>query len=149
MSQNISANGAVITIIASNSYPTIPITITQFTDDADAIDISELTFGAGAMGPNGDAVYWSTPNPVDVSLNIIPSGEDDAKLANLFSLNRIGEGKSSAGDTIKMTITYMGISPTVYTEGWITTGSPAQSADSTGRKKSKKYSFSFGSFSGV
>lgn len=148
MSKNISSTGLVITITASQSFPDVPIVITQFSDDADALDFADHTAGAGAMGLNGDGLYWSTPNSITVDINVIPGSDDDAKLASLYALNRIGENKTSAADTITMTGTYPGRPPITLTEGWITTGSPAQSAASTGRQKTKKYGYGFPNLTG-
>jgi hypothetical protein len=141
---NISATGLVVTIIASNSFPVAPIVLNDWADDADPFDFENLTIAADAMGLNGDYLTWSSPTPLRPTLNVIPGSESDKKLGLLFELNRVGEDKTGAGDVITMTGQYPGHLPIVLSGGAILNGSPASSAASSGRIKSKAYQFGFG-----
>ena len=141
---NIGATGLVINIIASNSFPLVPLQITDFADDADPFDFENLTIAEDAMGLNGDYLTWSNANPLHPTLNVIPGSPSDKKLALLFELNRVGENKESAGDVISMVAQYPGQLPIILSGGAILNGSPVSSASNTGRIKSKQYGFGFG-----
>lgn len=140
----ISATGLVITVTASNSFPLVPITITDFADDTDPFDTEALTIAEDAMGLNGKYLSWSQPTPLRVTIAVIPGSDSDIALATLLELNRVGENKASAQDVITMTGQYPGQLPILLTGGAIISGSPISSAASSGRKKTKIYVFGFG-----
>lgn len=146
---NISATGLVVTILASNSFPIIPLVITDFADDNNPLDFEELTIAEDSMGLNGDYLYWTTPTPIRPTLSVIPGSESDLKLASLFELNRVGENKEGANDVITMTLQYPNELPVVLSGGGMLSGSPVSSAASSGRKNSKNYGFGFGNKIGV
>ena len=141
---SIAATGLVVTIIASNSFPVVPLVITDFADDADPFDFEDLVVAEDAMGLNGDYVYWTVATPVRPILNVIPGSESDKRLALLLELNRVGQNKEAAADVITMTAEYPGREPVVLTGGAILGGPPAKSAASSGRLKSQGYRFGFG-----
>jgi len=141
---NISATGLVVNIIASNSFPIAPLVITDFADDSDPFDFENLVIAEDSMGLNGDYLVWSSATPLRPTLNVIPGSPSDIVLGTLFELNRVGENKESAQDVITITAQYPGELPILLSGGAITAGAPASSAASSGRKKSKSYSFGFG-----
>lgn len=71
MAQDISGFGLEATLIAIPSFPT-GITITEFADDADPFDLPEIQITDTAMTLNGDLVNWSTPVPINLTMNVIP-----------------------------------------------------------------------------
>ena len=48
------------------------------------------------MGLNGDLIGWSKPNPIKITLNVIPQSFSDLNLAVLLEANRVGRGKQGA-----------------------------------------------------
>ena len=96
-----------------------------------------------AMGVNGDLISWSKANPIPVTLNVVPNSEDDKNLSVLFEANRVGKGKQGARDVISITAVYPDGRTASFTQGVITDGQPANSAQSSGRMKSKAYAFAF------
>lgn len=140
--QDISAFGLRVQVLASQTFPA-GIPITQFADDADPFDTPSMQIRDKSMGINGDLIAWSKANPIPVTLNVVPGGEDDRNLSVLFEANRVGRGKFGARDTISLIAIYPDGSVAAFSQGVITDGQPANSATSAGRLKSKSYSFAF------
>lgn len=140
--QDISAFGIRVQVIASETFPA-GISITQFADDADPFDAPSMQIRDKAMGVNGDLISWSKANPIPVTLNVVPGGDDDINLSVLFEANRVGKGKFGARDVISIVAIYPDGSVAAFSQGVITDGQPANSAQSSGRLKSKAYAFAF------
>lgn len=140
--QDISAFGIRVQVIASQTFPA-GISITQFADDADPFDAPSMQIRDKAMGVNGDLITWSKANPIPVTLNVVPGGDDDVNLSVLFEANRVGKGKFGARDIISIVAIYPDGSVAAFSQGVITDGQPANSAQSSGRLKSKAYAFAF------
>lgn len=139
---DVSGYGLKVIIQASNTLP-VGITISQFGDDADALDIEEIQVADKAMGLNGDLLTWSKPAPLNVTLNLVPNTPEDLIMSALLEANRVGKGKIGARDVITMTVMYPDGRPVVFTNGAITDGNPAIAVASEGRMKTKPYAFSF------
>lgn len=144
----ISGNGFICTLIASNTFPT-GITLTQFADDLDPFDLPSLQIADTAMGLNGDLLGWTKPNPVKLTLGLIPTGSDDINLSILLQANRAGRGKVSAQDIITLVGVYPDGQIVTLSQGIITDGIPVNSVASSSRLKSKPYSFAFENYSGI
>lgn len=142
MANNISGFGASVRLIASTTFPT-GITITQFADDSDPIDIPSLQIADKAMGVNGDLYTWSKANPLPVTISVGPDTNDDINLAILLEANRVAKGKKSALDDITIVILYPNGSTATYSGGSITDGMAGNAIASAGRLKTKTYVFAF------
>ncbi len=140
--QNISGFGLQVRIIASVTFPQ-GFTVTQFADDADPFDLPSLQIGDKAMGLNGDLIVWETPNPINITLNVVPQTDDNRNLAVLLEANRVGRGKNGARDVITMTGIYPDGKTITLAPGAITDGMPGNSVASAGRLKSQSYAFTF------
>ena len=140
---DISGFGVQVTIKASQSFPS-GFTVTQFSDDADAVDTPSIQIMDKAMGLNGDPVFWSKASIIPLTLNVIPGTDDDRNLAVLLENNRVGKGKQSVRDEITMTVTYPNGRKTTFSDGRITDGMTSNSVASAGRLKTKPYIFGFG-----
>lgn len=140
--QDISAFGIRVQVIASQTFPA-GISITQFADDADPFDAPSMQIRDKAMGVNGDLITWSKANPIPVTLNVVPGSDDDMNLSVLFEANRTGKGKFGARDVISIVAIFPDGRVASFTQGVITDGQPANSAQSSGRLKSKAYAFAF------
>lgn len=140
--QDISATGISLLIKADKTFPN-GFTVTQFADDADPFDLPSLEIAATAMNVNGELVTWSSPQPINPTLNVIPGSEDDNNLATLFEANRSAAGKTVARDIITIVATYPDGSTVTLSNGKMTSGFPGKSIASAGRMKSKSYSFMF------
>lgn len=143
MSEEISGYGMIINLVATSTFP-VGFDITQFADDADPFDVADLTLGDTGMGLNGDLVAWTTPNPIEITISVIPGSSDDNNLAILMEANRAGKGKRAILDSIIMSRTFPDDSPPVLlTNGKFISGPPLDAVSSSGRKKSKSYVFRF------
>jgi len=137
-----SAIGVAVRCMASNTFPT-GFTITAWADDADPFDLPAMDIAATAMNVNGDLVTWSAPNPIAITINVIPGSEDDDNLAVIFEANRAGRNKLMARDVITLVGTYPDGAMIALSEGKMTNGVPGRSVASAGRLKTKQYQFSF------
>lgn len=134
--------GIVVTLIASNTFPS-GLPITQFADDTDPILINDVKIADTAMGLNGDLLTWSRAVPLPMTVNVIPGSDDDINLQILANANRVAQGKNSANDVISATIVYPDGSAVVLTSGVITDASFGRGVQSSGRQRTKTYSFLF------
>lgn len=142
MTTDISAFGIRVQIFASPTFPT-GITITQFADDGDSLDVPQQQIADKAMGVNGDLIVWSKANPLNITLNIIPGSDDDRNLAVLLEANRVARGKRGARDAITLTAIYPDETTQTWAGGRITDGIPGKALASSGRMKTKPYVFTF------
>ena len=140
--QNISGYGLKINLQASNTFPN-GITLTEFADDNDPLDVPSLQIADSAMGLNGDLIIWSKATPIKVTLNVIPSGADDRNLGILLEANRVGKGKVGARDIITMTLIFPANNFVHLINGAITDGIPFSPVASAGRLKTKSYALTF------
>lgn len=140
--QDISAFGIRVQIIASVTFPA-GISITQFADDGDSLDVPSQQIADKAMGVNGDLIVWSKANPITLTLNVIPDSDDDKNLQVLLEANRVGRGKRSARDSLTLVAVYPDGSQRTWSPGKITDGIPGNALASSGRFKTKPYQFAF------
>lgn len=139
---DISGFGLKIQLVASSTFPS-GVSLTQFSDDADPLDVPSIQILDKAMGLNGDLITYSKATPITATLNVIPGSEDDRNLAVLLEANRVGKGKNSTRDIITMTVMYPDESSITYNQGKISDGLPGKSIASAGRMKTNAYMFVF------
>ncbi|KMJ46895.1 hypothetical protein AB204_00960 [Xenorhabdus khoisanae] len=142
---DVSATGLSLVIQASTTFPS-GITITQFADDADPLDLPAVDIAQTGMDINGNLNYWSTPTPQTITINVLAGSEEDENLAILLEANIAKRGRRHAGDIITLVASYGDGSTTTARNGKITNGSRGNSAASAGRLKSKQYTFVFQDF---
>ena len=148
MTIDVSGFGLGVHLVASKTYP-VGVPLSAFADDADPMDIPGIELSQVAMGLNGDLIVWSSANPLQVTLNLIPNGIEDDALSVLAERNRVGRGKTSARDKITLVAVYPDGRIVTFTQGVITNAPPANSIASAGRYKSKSYQFAFENKAGV
>ena len=134
--------GTVATITASNTLP-VPAPITHFADDADGMDLPEMTIADMVMGTNGDAVSWTIAAPIELTLNLIPNTLSHLTMNILFEANRAEKGKLPARDEITLVRIAPDLSTLTLTGGKIISGMPATSMASSGRIKTAAYKLRF------
>ena len=145
MTTDVSAFGLRVVLVASSTFPA-GVTLTQFADDGDSLDVPAQVISEQAMGLNGDLISWAKANPLLLTLNIIPRTDDDRNLQVLLEANRVGRGKTSAQDLITMTAMWPDGRSTTWTAGKLASGIPGDAAASSGRLKTKPYQFAFENF---
>lgn len=140
--KDISGTGLSILVIASNTYPQ-GILCTAFADDTDPMDIPEITITESGMGLNGDLITYSSPQPIQFSLSLIPGTPEEIAMAFLLEANRVAKDKRSANDEITMVINYPNGERRTLKPGRITGGLPGLGVSSDGRTKTPTYNFVF------
>lgn len=152
----VSMAGAVVTLKAKRGGT---LSITEFAEDADPISISELEVRKGGMNLNGNLVTWAAPNPITVSISLIPGSRSDNVLANFIRACHLGGKSNNIGDAFisSMTIAVpssvgnskggLAVSKKskkwVFSNGYITSGAVAQGSNSDGKATTKTYTFTF------
>lgn len=134
--------GMIATVTASNTLP-IPAPITHFADDADGMDLTEMTIAEMVMGTNGDAITWTIAVPIELTLNLIPNTLSHLTMNILFEANRAEKGKLPARDEITIIRIAPDLSTLTLTGGKIISGTPATSMASSGRIKTASYKMKF------
>lgn len=147
MANDISGNGLILTLRASHTFP-VGFVVSQFADDADMLDVTEITVAESAMGANGDLVVWSKAVPINIKIGIIPGSEDDINLSILLENNRVGKGKRIQRDEITMVGVYPNGRMITLSKGILVSGPPFPGVASAGRMKSNSYAFTFENLSG-
>lgn len=142
MAVDISAMGIKATILAVPSYP-VGITLTQFADDGDSLNIPDMTIMQSGMGVNGDMVVWRTAVPCEVDINLIPGTGECLAMENLFKLNMTQKNKVSSKDVLTMTINHPNGKIDILTNGYIIGGKPVQDYSSNGRAKTRTFRLVF------
>lgn len=145
---NLSGYGFQVTISAIPTFP-VPITITEFPDDTDSLDISTSQIVNAEFGLNAHMAAWQTATGIDVTLSVFESTESDRNLAVLFEANRVQRGRRANIDTITMVCVYPDGSINTFSQGVITSGFAGTSIQSSGRKKTKTYGFRFANLTTV
>ncbi len=140
--QDISGFGLQVRIVASVSFPS-GFTVTQFADDADPFNFPDMQIADSAMGLNGDLVVWSTANPINPVISVIPNTEDDRNLSMLLEANRVGRGKKSVQDNITITAIYPDGRNITLINGKLTNGPAGKTVSSSGRLGTRAYTFAF------
>lgn len=153
----VSMAGSVVTIKSKGAGT---ITLTEFAEDADPISISDLEVRKGGMNLNGNLVSWAAPNPITVSMSLIPGSESDKKLSALIRACHIGGKSNQIGDAFisSMTIAVpssigakdasnLKISQPstkwTFSNGFVSSGPVAQGSNSDGKATTKTYTFVF------
>lgn len=138
--------GSTGLLIASITYPG-GITLSQWADDADPIDVPDLPIADGASGGGGDAIYWAKVGLVKITLNILPDlsdpNSDDNALRILYEANRPARGKFLAKDVITYTHTFTNGVSYIFSNGKLFNGPPATPWQNSGRFKTSPYGFAF------
>jgi len=141
--QDISGTGLVVILRCSTTFNQVPLQITQFADDSDPLDVAALQIADTAMGLNGDLLVWSKANPIQMTLNVVPNGEDDSNLQTLGNANRVAQGKVSAKDIITATVIYPDGTTKTLSQGILKQYMPTNSIASAMRMKTMPYVFEF------
>ena len=140
MSTDVSALGFSIIVKDDKLFPQ-GFTIKRTADGADPFDIPDLTIGEATMDANGNMVFASAPSPIQFSINLLPTTEEDNNMAALFEGHRPAAGRPRTGGKITVTVQYADGSSTSMTNCHILTGSPARAIAQPSRYKNKVYTF--------
>lgn len=142
MANEISGFGAIVTLAASITFP-VGFQITQFADDSDPVDLPVIQIAECTMGLNGDLISWANAAIIPVVISVIPGSDDDINLSILSQANRVAQGKISVFDSMVLTLAYPDGKIIVFSGGKLTNAPFGNSIASSGRQKSKTYSFAF------
>jgi hypothetical protein len=146
---DISGYGTNIQLVSTTTYPN-GLSITQFADDADPIDVGTIALAETGMGLNGDMVKWSKATPIKVTINVLADSQNDRDLNILANSVRVQKGSTRSCEKINMTVLYpeccesTGIQNSdEYRNGYLLEAMVGKSITSAGRFKSRSYTFVF------
>lgn len=143
---DVSHNGAIYTISASNTLAGVPVPITAFPKDTDPFDVPNTDIADLELGTNGDPITWTVQNPIESSIAIIPATDDHEILQTIYNANRSQKGSPSANDEITL-VRILPNGETTTMKGKITSGPATTSLASSGKIKTPVYMFKwFSSF---
>lgn len=145
--QNISGFGTRITIIALKSFP-MGFSLSQFADDEDPLRAKEVEPFGYEMLYDGSIFPYSKTSPVEVSVSVIPNGDDDINLKILLNSKTSKISLLPFDDNTSMIITYPDGGRAILSNGTIIRGPALDSVLSVGRRGSNTYTFVFGSSQG-
>lgn len=148
MPYDVSATGFSLLVQGSVTFPS-GFLCTAFADDQDPFNLPVATAASTAMDVNGNLVTWSTPEPQQITINVLPGSAEDYNLGILLEANMAKRGRRPAFDIITMVATYGDGSVITARNGKIISGPRGTTVASTGRKGSKAYMFSFQDFDTV
>jgi len=77
--QYITGVNSSLRVVASVTFPA-GFTVTEWADDADAIDITVKDIAEGAMGAGANMVVWNVPKIIEMTINVIPDSNSDRNL---------------------------------------------------------------------
>ena len=140
--ENTSGFGFLLNLQADITFP-MGIIISQFPDDADPITAEPINIAESAMGLNGDLIVWQKAEPIKLSFSVIPGGDDDDNLAILADNNRVAKGKFPVQDSITIVKIFPNGNTETYANGILMSAPVGTGIASTGRLKTKTYSFAF------
>ena len=143
---DVSHIGTIVRLTASNTFPT-GFTLSSFPGDVDPFDMADIVIAEAEMGTNGDIYTWSSANPIEVDLSLIPNTADAINMAVLFEQNRPQKNKGTALDEIKVVRMTPDGAQLTLGKGKILSGPPAMSQGSNGRLKTPTYKMAFGTMS--
>src|SRR5579863_49688 len=142
MSVDITGFGTILTLTASITFPT-GLIITEFSDDADALDFPSLVIAEASKGVNGDLISYSRTNVIKITINVIPNSLTDKSLNILFNANLPSKNKSNARDVIGGVVVYPDLNITNLSNGRALEFIPGKGIANSGRQKTRSYSFAF------
>lgn len=139
------AGGLSIQLIAvkkvgGGTFP-LGINLTAFAQDSDPLDFPAVTIGEASVNLNGDLISNKTPNPMPVTLNIIPGSDDDRNLDILFQSNMAK--RTPEMDTITLICNYPDGTKRAAISGICTSYVPGKGVTGAGKVKSRPYTFTF------
>ena len=137
---DVSHNGAIYTISASNTFANVPVPISAFPKDTDPFDVPNTDIADLELGTNGDAISWTVQNPIESSLAVIPATDDHETLQTIYNNNRSEKGSPSANDVITL-VRILPNGETTTMKGKITSGPATTSLASSGKIKTPVYGF--------
>lgn len=140
--QDVTAFGLDITITADKTLP-MGVTISEFAEDADPINVTEVTMGESEMGVNGDLILTRRARPIEFTLPVIPGTAGSEALHTLWEANRLAKNKNAVRDIITAVINYPNGNTVTLTDGAIVSGPPITGVSSAGRLMTENFGFVF------
>ena len=116
--------------------------INRTADGVDPFDFDTVTLGEATMDANGNQVYTCTPNPINFTINLLPTSEEDDNMSLLFEAHRPRAGVARTGGKITVTTIYPDGKSVTAIDCKFLTGDPRRSITANSKYKNKVYTFS-------
>ncbi len=137
---DVSHNGAIYTISASNTNANVPLPISAFPKDTDPFDVPNADIADMELGTNGDEISWNMAVVTESSCAVIPGTDDHETMQRIYDANKASKGKRSAKDLITV-VRILPNGETTTFKGRITSGPSTTSLASSGKIKTPVYGF--------
>lgn len=144
---NVSGFGVSVVVVSTKSFPS-GFQLSKFADESDPIQIADMEPTDFEKLHDGSLFFYQKAAPIRITLSVLAGTDDDENLRILLASRKSSAGVIALPDTCTLTLSYPNSSPTVFTNGSIVGGPPADSVSSNGRRKSNAYQFVFGAVSG-
>lgn len=145
MSGNISHAGYTLLISASNTTAGVPIPILETADDTDPLTIEDLTLGDMVLDTNGNPVYWSIAQTVNLSFSINPSTAGFETMMLILEANKTTADSKSNNDILTLYRALPNGSVARFKLGRIISAPPAESQMQSGRLATGTFQMKFAS----
>lgn len=140
---NITNNNATAHIVGSITFP-LGFDVEVKASDAAGFEFNNIDVTNEEVTPSGTVVFWKTPQPLSLTLNVTPGTEECRNLETLFNANRIAANKTSANDVITAVIQYDNGESVKLTNGHCKNYTPGFTVGQDGRTATKAFTFIFG-----
>ena len=147
------ANSAVLHDVsfAGSTITIAGITIQNFMDDANPIELQDVEVSSVGVNLNGCIIRNAKPNIIMMSVTVIPGSEEDSRLYDLWRKYRVQNGVNNASTVWSQSLTasiacangLLKKSNYRFGGGTMVSGPPGPSASAEGKMQGRTYTFAF------
>lgn len=137
---DVSALGFSIVVKDDQLFPQ-GFVVKRTADGSDPFDFPVQTIGAATADANGYMVYASEANPIEFTINLLPTTEEGENMQALFNAHRPAAGRARTGGKMTVTVQYSDGSSITATDVKFISGPPARSIQQPSRYKALEYGF--------
>lgn len=135
---DVSALGFSIIVKDDKLFPQ-GFVIRQTGDQADPLDIQDVTVGEALVDANGNLVYAGAPSPIQFNIVLLPTTEEDDNMSRLFEAHRLVAGRTRTGGKMSVTVQYADGQTATANSVYFISGGVARSIGQPSRYKTKTY----------
>ena len=144
----ISSNELIDVSFAGASVTLAGITVKNFMDDANPIEIPDTEVTSAGVNCNGVMIRNAKPNIITLSVTVIPGSDEDRRFYDLWKRYRVQNGINNAGQwetSLTGTIVTKGTRGRTYgfSGGTMISGPAGPTSNGEGKMQGRTYTFAF------